>query len=423
MRLTIRQIIVISILIVIVATGLLTLYNARYVSISNQHRATVALETSLQARAALLFEARQGGEINLKDLLKVIAPNLKHSVIRITMVNQPPGGAVTIPSDERYISSREFSELRDMLVRARAVTITSMLPDKRYVAVTAIYEPESLIGNMFPIFIVIVLILILLWLCFILYYRNTLPYDVMEWLVGSKQKKHRNDRLIQQLRGHLQTHFNEKTLMITALAHDIKTPLTEAMLRLELLDPTEDTEKIRAKLEDIHNIVRSSLEYAKQPDNIRKVKVDISSLLENIVDNYRDTDFDVALTRYCKHFEMFVELALFRRMIVNLIENARQYATSCEIILEQINRNSINIICQDNGPGVPEQFLELVAVPYFRVNQARTTDGGSGLGLAIVKKIVQLHYGEVTFENVLGGGFKVTITLNRREQHGEEQVG
>ena len=256
-------------------------------------------------------------------------------------------------------------------------------------------------------------LLLVIWVAFIFYYRYSLPKEIMNLIIGTEDQRP-GDNSIKNLQNEIKNYYEQKNIMITALAHDIKTPLTEAILRLALLEEQKEAEEIRLKLEEVNNIITSSLEYARQPERIKQIKADVVSLIETIAEQYNKDNFFVYFYTKTPTFIMNIELQLFKRMINNIIENAKKYASHCSISLQQPERNKLEIICEDDGPGVPEQFLQLLAIPYFRVDQSRSSStGGTGLGLAIVKKIADLHHGYVEFTNRSGGGFVVKITLER----------
>lgn len=238
-------------------------------------------------------------------------------------------------------------------------------------------------------------------------------------IVGDKSPS--TDKTVQKLQQDIKTHYEQKNIMITALAHDIKTPLTEAILRLSLLDEQVEADEILKKLEEVNQIINSSLEYAKEPEKMRRIRAEVVSLIESMAEDYNKEDFQVRFTSSVFAFTTEIELQLFRRMIANVIENARKYASKCDIIITQPQKRVLQIVCEDNGPGVPEQFLHLLAIPYFRVDQSRSSEtGGSGLGLAIVKKIAEIHHAKLEFSNRPGGGFMVTITLTKKNHHRPE---
>ncbi len=255
------------------------------------------------------------------------------------------------------------------------------------------------------------IVIIMLWSSLLIYYRHTLPQKMLNDVLNSDEKS--SKPVIQHLQQQLQTYIDEKNLMLSALAHDIKTPLTEALLNVELLDDQSGSEAIRNNLNKINKIVTSSLAYAKQPNRIKTTEVDVVSLLESLVEHYTRSDFVTTFSSNIAQCDLPIELELFKRMVTNLIENAKKYATRCTITLNKPNEATVYLTFEDNGPGVPDKFLHLLGIPYFRVDQARSSNtGGTGLGLSIVKKIVALHKGEITLNNVEGGGFQASIKLD-----------
>ena len=415
MRFSLKHIFIICVAVLLLETLVLSAINANYINNNNRQRAGLVVSALLQVRASLQNQETTFIPPKNQDILLA----KRADFIAVISGSAPDGAYFELPESTAPISSYDFNSLTNTLIKTSTITLATRLKGRLtdWLILRGTFQPNSPWDNAPAILLVNFFGFLIVWVCFLLYYHYTLPGDVMSLLAGDQRKRRLNDTLINNLREHLQKYVNERTIMITALAHDIKTPLTEALLRLELLDDPELIGPIQVKLENINNIVRSSLEYARQPDRIRKAKTEVVSLTESVIDQYREIDFDVIFTPYCSDFTMMVEVELFKRMLVNLIENARKYATSCEITLAQPNHSILELTCQDDGPGVPDEFLGLIAIPYFRVDQARTTDkGGSGLGLAIVKKIVELHHGVIDFSNQPGGGFTVTITFDRRRQ-------
>lgn len=254
--------------------------------------------------------------------------------------------------------------------------------------------------------------LLIIWIFFLLYYRYSLPKEILNMIVGEESAS--TDRTILKLQQDIKAHYDQKNIMITALAHDIKTPLTEALLRLSLLENQAEADEISQKLEEVNQIINSSLEYAREPEKIRRAPCDLVSLVESIAESYNRDGFVTHFHSSVFSFILEIELQLFKRMLSNIIENSKKYASRCDITLQQPKKNQLEIICEDNGPGVPEHFLHLLSIPYFRVDQSRSSDtGGSGLGLAIVKKIAEIHHAKFEIFNRQGGGFSVRIILSK----------
>jgi len=325
----------------------------------------------------------------------------------------PAHGYVIDPSLP-VIPNDMLQRLENTLTVNGLLTVTTYFAEQNvWVAFQAtVKAPANWQSAFFALFVHLLMIMVL-WTTFLLYYRYTLPKEVLQQIAEQgPDNLPKSDNIISNLRQQIKAYYDEKNLMLAALAHDIKTPLTEALLRLELLEDQVNVAPIKENLNMISNIITSSLEFAKAPENIKKVQVEILSLLETLVENYNDQYFQVTLITLLTECELHIELQLFKRMIVNLLDNAKKYASACEILVNKLPNNGIEITCNDNGPGVPESVLTKLATPYFRVDKSRSSQtGGTGLGLAIVKKVAQLHKGKVVFKNLAGGGFSVIITL------------
>lgn len=412
LRFTSRYISLMAILLVVMAGLFSSQYLYKIMHQLSQREATLLLHEALVERAILIQAA------NTKDQT-VFKANVESAVKRdesveslhIVISEIPLKNHILLP-EKTVVSAMSRHHWKELLIRHRTLTVSTYLPaQKVWLNMVINYEVSELWYDAAVILVTIFLVFILLLIGFVLYYRHMLAHEL---LYSIKENKHRDETkspsLISHLRQQIKNYYEEKNIMITALAHDIKTPLTEAMLRLELLDDTTITAPVQESLAKINSIVKSSLEYAEQPDKPKKATVEIVSLVENIIDSYQE-DVDILLIKKVASCETKVEVALFKRLVSNLIENAKKYATSCEFLLS-VEEDAVVMICQDDGPGVPEAFIKLLAIPYFRVDQARTSDtGGSGLGLAIVNKIVELHDGQITFENRQGGGFRAKVIM------------
>jgi signal transduction histidine kinase len=409
---TIKKLFLISLILLILETGLFATYNYLDLQDSAHNQSNSLLVSLLQLRLSLLFSANKNPDSFNTELALLDEETQNLPGLDIIMGNQSPNGAIVLSSNEIAMSSSLNQSLQNDLLQGKLIKIATYFPQaKQWVIFTAHYNPSKNWRTSLMLLCTNLTLLLIVWIGFLFYYRYTLPKEVMNSIIGSGGHK-RADRIISNLQQKIQSYFDEKNLMIYALAHDIKTPLTEALLRVELLKDEEQAPLIRENLESINNIVTSSLEYAKEPDQVKKIEVDVVSLIENIADRYQNDGFEIAFSSDIEHFEMQIELELFKRMIINILENSKKYASSCELIISHPKRKLFCIICRDDGPGVPDKFLHLLSIPYFRVDQSRSSKtGGTGLGLAIVKKIAEIHHGSVHFANLPGGGFEVRVEL------------
>jgi signal transduction histidine kinase len=413
-RITIKKIFLISLTILILETGLFATYNYLDLQDSAHKQSGSLLVSLLQLRLSLLFSANKNPDNFNAEVIHLQEQIRNFSGLDIEVSKQPDKAAIVIPADQVSISPNLNQAIENELLQGKVVKIATYLSGPQQWVVFGIhYDPAKSWRISLMLLSTNLTLLLIIWIGFLFYYRYTLPKEVMNSIIGRSGGRRRADLIISNLQQKIQSYFDEKNLMIYALAHDIKTPLTEAILRLELLEEKEQAALILENLESINNIVTSSLEYAKQPDQIKKIEVDVVSLIENIADRYQYDGFTVHFSSQIEQFEMQIELELFKRMIINILENSRKYASSCELIITHPKRRLLCIICRDDGPGVPDKFLHLLSIPYFRVDQSRSSEtGGTGLGLAIVKKIAEIHHASVHFSNLPGGGFEVTIEID-----------
>ena len=204
--------------------------------------------------------------------------------------------------------------------------------------------------------------------------------------------------------------IRERTHMVGAIAHDLRTPLTRLAFRLDDL-PSPLQEKVDADIKEMKTMIAAALDFIRdrsftgQPE-----RLDFRLLVESVVDNQSDLGHDVTLQAGVPFTITGNPLSL-RRMVVNLVENALKYGERARLRLRVANDRCVLEI-DDDGPGIPEQLHEQVFEPFFRLEASRNRDtGGIGLGLATVRAIVLEHSGEITLGNRKGGGLRVMVSL------------
>lgn len=203
----------------------------------------------------------------------------------------------------------------------------------------------------------------------------------------------------------------EKDVMLGALGHDLRTPLSSLRIRLETMEPVEDrNEAIRAVektsdlLEDILELARSGK--ASPPTT----RFDLGSILQDVVLDAQDrgenvsVDVQGTVVAPCKPDAI-------RRLAQNLISNAVSYAGGGNVRVDCVGEMA-RIVVEDEGPGLPVEKLQGILEPFQRGQDARTSKtGGSGLGLTLARAVAQAHGGELTLENRDPSGLRVTVTL------------
>jgi two-component system OmpR family sensor kinase len=209
--------------------------------------------------------------------------------------------------------------------------------------------------------------------------------------------------------------IQERTHMVGAIAHDLRTPLTRLAFRLDDL-PHPLREKVDADIQEMKSMISAALDFIRDRSLTgQQERLDFRLLVESVVDNQSDLGHDVTLQAGTAITVTGNPLAL-RRMVANLVDNALKYGERARLRLRTTNDRCVLEI-DDDGPGIPEQLQEQVFQPFFRLESSRNRDtGGIGLGLAAVRAIVTEHGGEVTLGNRKGGGLRVLVSLPVSQQ-------
>jgi len=195
---------------------------------------------------------------------------------------------------------------------------------------------------------------------------------------------------------------SDRTIILAGISHDLRTPLARLQLEVELAHLTESAKLgMQADIMQMDAIIGQFLDFAKPMDATRISTVNLSELLESIVQSAQRLP-DIRI----KHFiadKLIISgnVVEISRLINNLIENARRYGKTPDkgyaeitLVCKPQERNKIRrIVLQfsDSGPGIPEEDTERLLRPFTRVDGARSQANGAGLGLAIVHRIVQQH--------------------------------
>ncbi len=208
--------------------------------------------------------------------------------------------------------------------------------------------------------------------------------------------------------------IDERTRLLTAMSHDLKTPLTRMRLRTELLDNDSVREKFEKDLVEMETMVTQTLEFMRGLSRRNPEQpVNVMALLESLqADNEameRNVTIDGSVTR-----PLLAEPQLLKRCISNLVDNATVYGERAEIHVEE-NALGSTIRVRDHGPGIADSELEKVFEPFYRLEGSRNREtGGTGLGLSIARSIARAHGGDVSLRNHEHGGLEAIVTLPLR---------
>jgi two-component system OmpR family sensor kinase len=212
------------------------------------------------------------------------------------------------------------------------------------------------------------------------------------------------------MQGRINRLIQERTHMVGAIAHDLRTPLTRLAFRLDDL-PHPLREKVDADIQEMTSMISAALDFIRDRSlNGQHERLDFRLLVERVINDQSDLGHDVTLEGGMPITIEGAPLAL-RRMVSNLIDNALKYGERASARLHTAFEHCILEI-DDDGPGIPEQLQRQVFEPFYRLEASRNRfTGGIGLGLATVRAIVLDHGGQITLGNRKTGGLRVTISL------------
>ena len=205
--------------------------------------------------------------------------------------------------------------------------------------------------------------------------------------------------------------IDNRSRLLAAVSHDLRTPLTLLRLRTEDVEDPDNRERMLATIATMESMVTQTLEFARQTGQIEARRpTDLAALLASITDDMADAGLPVSVisteTVICS-----IQVATIRRALTNLIDNAVKYGTSARLGLTADTTAAI-ISIDDNGPGIPESEQKHVFEPFYRIEGSRNSEtGGVGLGLSIAQSIIQGHGGQISLTNRPEGGLRVTIRL------------
>lgn len=208
----------------------------------------------------------------------------------------------------------------------------------------------------------------------------------------------------------------DRTFLLTAIGHDLKTPITRLKLRAEFIDDEEQRQKFISDLDDLDQMVSAALTFGRDAADMEPaVPLDLTALLRTVMDEAGDARPDCAGALAFAGPERLTvpgrPLAL-KRAFANLVGNALKYAGNATITLSPPAAGHTTIAIEDAGPGLPPELLDRVFDPFYRLEPSRNREtGGTGLGLPIARNILRAHGGDVTLSNRAEGGIRAQVTL------------
>jgi signal transduction histidine kinase len=197
------------------------------------------------------------------------------------------------------------------------------------------------------------------------------------------------------------------------MSHDLRTPLTRLRLRAETLEDANDRERFTADLDEMTSMVTGALGLFKGlNDSEVATSMSIDDLLESLRKEFAELGGSVEIAGRCRG-PIEVKPVALKRCLSNLLRNAIKYGERATVVVN--DGATLKISIRDEGPGIPEELLQQVFEPFYRVESSRNRDsGGTGLGLCIARDIAEAHGGTIELRNRPEGGLEATLSLPRQ---------
>lgn len=219
-------------------------------------------------------------------------------------------------------------------------------------------------------------------------------------------------RVFNEMAGELHQQFRTRGLMMAAISHDLRTPLTRIRMRMESLQGDPLAERCVADIREMNELIDSSLEVFRGMDSAEAPQVtDVFSLIQSITDDLVEQGQPVAFEGQPAIVQ--VRPMSLRRVVSSLIHNAVRYGARAEVSVA-LQAHHVLIAVTDQGPGIPPAHLEAVFQPFYRVDSSRNRHtGGIGLGLYIARDLITRQGGTLTLLNRPEGGLRAEVRLPR----------
>ncbi|SJZ39358.1 Signal transduction histidine kinase [Enhydrobacter aerosaccus] len=221
----------------------------------------------------------------------------------------------------------------------------------------------------------------------------------------------RATRAFNRMQQRIQRLIEDRTRMLMAISHDLRTPLTRLRLRIE--ESAEDASKQRM-LDDValmNTSIESAIAYVREGGATEATELtDLPTLVQTICSQFEDAGHVITYDGP-SHLDVHCQPLALERAIANLIDNAVKFGGSIVVRLRMTPANQVVIEVEDDGPGIPDAEKSRVVEPFYRSDQARRTVGGFGMGLAIAVTVARHHNGTLTLHDRVPHGLCARLTI------------
>ncbi|MEZ2144119.1 ATP-binding protein [Bradyrhizobium sp. DN5] len=219
-------------------------------------------------------------------------------------------------------------------------------------------------------------------------------------------------RALNRMRERITTLMNDRTRMLAAISHDLRTPITRLRLRSEYIEDAAQRMQTVRDLDQMQSMLESVLSLLRNESSVKPTLVDVAALLQMVCEQFSDCGHAVTYSGPDRAaFVMRPDEII--RAVTNLVENATRFGTDVRVELSTPG-NEIVIDVSDDGPGIPDERKAAMLEPFVRGEDARNMDerAGFGLGLSIAQAIVIAHDGTLQLLDNKPSGLRVRLQLS-----------
>lgn len=407
---TISGKVIFGFLIGLVTLNLIILIAYTGVSRSEEHIAITDEITNSLISALYLFD------ISSKSEWQKIADVTQTHELRLQLGNTP--------LYKKHLQSDAIDELKELIANTKEKTQFAIkLNDRQWFNVKYIPQSNAELWQVFIILLSTVITISFLFSAWSLF-RFTTPLKKFKRAAEQLGVELRADPVLEygpaivrdtalamnQMQKRIRSLIDDRNLMLAAISHDLRTPITRMKLRAQFMTESESYQETLEDLDEMEAMIKQILIYTKDTMQSTNLKtVDLVALLLAICDEKCEQGFDVECITVLKRAPVQGNPLGLKRAFDNLINNATKYAKKTVVTISQYEK-CWNITIEDDGPGIPEEHLEKVFTAFYRVDSARSSNkGGTGLGLAIAHDVIRAHQGTIKLENRDEGGLRVKI--------------
>ncbi len=219
-------------------------------------------------------------------------------------------------------------------------------------------------------------------------------------------------RAFNDMQDRIRRFVDDRTRLLAALGHDLRSPLTALRVRVEMVEDDENRERLVATVEEMQHMVEATLSFARgMAVNETAETLDLGGYVSALVSEMAEAGEAVTYSPTDRSIKARLRPTATRRALRNLIGNAARYGERARVSVGD-GRGGVTVIIDDDGPGIADADMARVFDPFVRLETSRSREtGGTGLGLSIAQSIVQAQGGSIVLKNRPDGGLRATVTL------------